>query len=71
MDTAACEVIAILGHFIQRHEIIYDNRYLSQVRCVPVTTVWRVHRLRMEERPPAMEHGCEYIEKAIDRILIV
>ena len=30
---------------------------------VPVTTAWRVHRLRMEERPADMEGSCEYIEK--------
>jgi hypothetical protein len=29
---------------------------------VPVTTAWRVFRLRMEERPPVMERSCEYIE---------
>jgi hypothetical protein len=28
----------------------------------PVTTSWRVLGLRMEERPPAMEDSCEYIE---------
>jgi hypothetical protein len=32
---------------------------------VPVPTAWRVLRLWMEERPPAMEEGnSEYIEKA-------
>jgi hypothetical protein len=31
---------------------------------VPVTTVRRVLGLRMEERPPAMEVSCEYIEYA-------
>jgi hypothetical protein len=29
---------------------------------VPVHTAWRVLGLRMEERPPAMEFSCEYIE---------
>jgi hypothetical protein len=29
---------------------------------VPVTTAWHTPRLRMEERPPAMEGSCEYIE---------
>jgi hypothetical protein len=28
-----------------------------------VTTAWRVLKVRMEERPPAMEGRCEYIEK--------
>jgi hypothetical protein len=27
-----------------------------------VTTAWCVLRLRMEERPPAIEGSCEYIE---------
>jgi hypothetical protein len=31
---------------------------------VPVPTAWRVLGLRMEERPPAMEVSCEYIEVA-------
>jgi hypothetical protein len=31
-------------------------------KWVPVTTTWRVLRLRMEERPPDMEGSCEYIE---------
>jgi hypothetical protein len=34
----------------------------SHVRWVPVTTAWRVFGLRMEERPPAMEVSCKYIE---------
>jgi hypothetical protein len=25
---------------------------ISRVKWLPVTTAWRVHRLRMEERPP-------------------
>jgi hypothetical protein len=31
-------------------------------KWVPVTTAWRVLRLRMEERPPVMEGSCEYFE---------
>jgi hypothetical protein len=31
-------------------------------KWIPVTTVWRVLRLLMEERPPDMEGSCEYIE---------
>jgi hypothetical protein len=34
-------------------------------KWVPVTTAWRVLRLRMEERPPDMEGSCEYIEQAV------
>jgi hypothetical protein len=30
----------------------------------PVTTAWHILRLRMEERPPAMEGSCKYIEQA-------
>jgi hypothetical protein len=29
---------------------------------VPVPAAWRILGLRMEERPPAMEISCEYIE---------
>jgi hypothetical protein len=32
------------------------------VKWVPVPIAWRVLGLRMEERPPAMEGSCEYIE---------
>jgi hypothetical protein len=31
-------------------------------KWVPFTTVWRVLRLRMEERPADMEGSWEYIE---------
>jgi hypothetical protein len=31
-------------------------------KWVPVTTAWRVLRLRMEERPVDMEGSCECIE---------
>jgi hypothetical protein len=34
----------------------------SMLGRVPVPTAWRVLGLRMEERPPAMEVTCEYIE---------
>jgi hypothetical protein len=34
----------------------------SRVKWVPVTTAWRVLRLRKEERPPDTEGSCEYIE---------
>jgi hypothetical protein len=37
---------------------------LSMLGEVPVTTAWRVLRLQVEERPPAMEVSCKYIEKA-------
>jgi hypothetical protein len=33
-------------------------------RLGSVTTAWCALRLRMEERPPAMEGSCEYIEEA-------
>jgi hypothetical protein len=32
------------------------------VRWVPVPTAWHVLGLRMEERTPAIEVSCEYIE---------
>jgi hypothetical protein len=35
---------------------------LAMLGGVPVPTAWRVLGLRMEERPPAMEVSCEYIE---------
>ena len=39
---------------------------------VPVTTAWRAHRLRMEERPADMEGSCEYIEVvAVSRQVVV
>jgi hypothetical protein len=35
---------------------------IFRAKCFPVTTAWRVLRLRMEERPPDMKGSCEYIE---------
>jgi hypothetical protein len=32
------------------------------VGWVPVMTAWRVLGLRMQERPPALEGSCEYVE---------
>jgi hypothetical protein len=37
----------------------------GRVKWVPVTTAWRVLRLRMEERPPVMEGNCKDIEEAV------
>ena len=31
-------------------------------QCIPVTTAWRVLRLRVEERPSDTESNCEYIQ---------
>jgi hypothetical protein len=42
--------------------VLYLYISTSRVMWVPVTTAWRVLRLRMEERPPVMEGSCEYIE---------
>jgi hypothetical protein len=36
--------------------------FTCHVRWNPVTTAWRVIRLRMKERPAAMEGSCEYLE---------
>ena len=35
---------------------------ITRAKWFPVTTAWRVLRLRMEERPPVTEGTCEYIE---------
>jgi hypothetical protein len=35
---------------------------ITHVSLIPVTTAWRVLRLQMEEKPPAIEGTCEYIE---------
>jgi hypothetical protein len=35
---------------------------ISHVRWVPDATAWHVLELRMEERPPAMEGSCKYVE---------
>jgi hypothetical protein len=57
--------------FIVINSLRHGGRYIyypcyvdpcHRVKWVPVTTAWRVHRLRMEERPPVMEGSCEYIE---------
>ena len=41
------------------------NVILLRDKWVPVTTAWRVPRLRMEELSPDMEGSCEYTEKAV------
>jgi hypothetical protein len=53
-----------VGKDLQR--ILYKLTVLTQTMLggVPVPTAWRVLGLQMEERPPAMEGSCEYIEKA-------
>jgi hypothetical protein len=44
----------------------FMQRWISRTKIllggVPVPTAWHVLGLRMEERPPAMEVSCEYIE---------
>jgi hypothetical protein len=42
--------------------IFVKCHYMAHDKWVPITTAWRVLRLRMEERPPDMEGSCEYIE---------
>jgi hypothetical protein len=47
---------------------IYTSLHRVLLGGVPVTTVWRVLRLQMEEQPPGMEVSCEYIEYvAVDK----
>jgi hypothetical protein len=48
---------------VARAETEYRRSYAdAHVKWVLVTTAWRVLSLRIEERPPAMESSCEYIE---------
>ena len=46
----------------QRLQIIGYILLSVRDEWVPVTTAWRVLRLRMEERPADMEGSCECIE---------
>ena len=46
--------------FFSKIKAMWPSEYHD--KWVPVTTAWRVLRLRMEERPPDMEGSCEYIE---------
>jgi hypothetical protein len=46
----------------KQFNIFYCRQPKSCVQWVPITTAWRVLRLRMEERPPVMDGSCEYIE---------
>jgi hypothetical protein len=50
----------MLGHSIVSQHFMEPEGSIPN--SVPVPTAWRVLRLRMEERPPAMEVSCEYIE---------
>jgi hypothetical protein len=49
---------------VRRHSplILGIYFYIPILGEYPVTTAWRVLRLRMEEWPPTMEGSCEYIE---------
>jgi hypothetical protein len=47
---------------VKRVEFIRIGCHTSMLGGVPVPTAWRIFGLRMEERPPAMEVSCEYIE---------
>jgi len=42
--------------------LIIRNALVCRDEWVPVTRVWRVLRLQMEERPPIWGGSCEYIE---------
>jgi Na+/citrate or Na+/malate symporter len=56
-------VLPVMGGGGGGGALSYYIVYLSMISgYVPVTTAWRVVRLRMEERPPDMEGSCEYIE---------
>jgi hypothetical protein len=48
--------------FITLIFIIIYNMIETMLGGVPVPSAWSVLGLRMEERPPAMEVSCEYIE---------
>ena len=47
---------SLVGSMLLRNICTYVRMW------VPVTTAWRVLRLRMEERPADMEGSCEYME---------
>jgi hypothetical protein len=46
-------------NYVTLHKLITSENW------VPVTTAWRVLRLRMEKRLPDMECSCEYIKWAV------
>jgi uncharacterized membrane protein len=48
-------------NWISGISFVYINTKFA-LKWVPVTTAWRVLRMRMEERPPVMEGSCECIE---------
>jgi hypothetical protein len=58
--------ITCISLTFQANLLLYRNYVsvldLPMLGGVPVLTAWRVLMLRMEERPPAMEVSCEYIE---------
>jgi hypothetical protein len=53
-----CSVLLLSSRTYFRKTFEHKPCYVG----VPVPTAWRVLGLRMEERPPAMEVSCEYIE---------
>jgi hypothetical protein len=58
-----CDVISLEGLWQSGPLCVFQSHIVpSGAFQVPVPTAWRVLGLRMEERPPAMEVSCEYIE---------
>jgi hypothetical protein len=59
MHAAIYVLLILLGRRSRFTECVDQ---IVHVRWVPVTTAWWFLGLWMEERPPAMEVSCEYIE---------
>jgi hypothetical protein len=71
----ACDKLMIIDLLVQENTdnlniFVWISVSVTVTLCcrdkwVPVTTAWRVLRLRMEERPADMEVSCKYTEKAV------
>ena len=53
-----------VGNKIESTNIVY-SLHVTYNKWVPVTTAWRVLRLRMEERPPVWRVAANIFKKAV------
>ena len=51
--------------YMQKSDVAryWDRNMQLDIVCVPGTTAWRVHRLRMEERPPIWRVAANIMNK--------
>jgi hypothetical protein len=62
-NMTGCRIIHALLHGLIHYLFPYTKHINFRDKLVPVTTAWRVLRLRMEQRPADRKGSCKYIEQ--------